>query len=215
MLQNKICTKCGRRKPLTDFSPSNTAKDECQSWCKECCSRMKREVRAGIYQYQQKEVLPEGLKRCTGCNKIKVLGAFGIDKRHKDGRRSECNDCRARYRVEHTEEIAKSKRHCHEKNPGKRATRRSRRRALKTGAEGSHTSEEFDALCKQHGQACLRCGTPHSVSPLTRDHIIPLSQGGPDDISNIQPLCLHCNDVKSTKTVDYRQGLGIAVSPGF
>jgi hypothetical protein len=38
---------------------------------------------------------------------------------------------------------------------------------------------------------------------LTRDHILSLSNGGTDDITNIQPLCVQCNSKKSTKTIRY------------
>jgi 5-methylcytosine-specific restriction endonuclease McrA len=37
----------------------------------------------------------------------------------------------------------------------------------------------------------LCCG---EAKPLTVDHVVPVSKGGSNDISNIQPLCLECND---------------------
>lgn len=76
-----------------------------------------------------------------------------------------------------------------------------RRRALKAAAEGSHTVEEWEALKKQYDYRCLRCG---KQTKLTRDHIIPLSRGGSDYISNLQPLCLSCNSKKLASSTDYR-----------
>jgi 5-methylcytosine-specific restriction endonuclease McrA len=56
-------------------------------------------------------------------------------------------------------------------------------------------------MCTWFGDLCLACGERSRLSP---DHVVPLVQGGANDISNIQPLCLSCNLRKSTKTIDYR-----------
>lgn len=34
---------------------------------------------------------------------------------------------------------------------------------------------------------------------MTKDHIIPKSKGGPDDLSNMQTMCTHCNGAKGNK----------------
>ncbi len=63
--------------------------------------------------------------------------------------------------------------------------------------------EEFDALCSAHGYACLCCGVTGRI--LEADHVAPLTKGGSEDISNIQPLCGECNRRKFTAVIDYRR----------
>jgi 5-methylcytosine-specific restriction endonuclease McrA len=69
-------------------------------------------------------------------------------------------------------------------------------------AEGNFTFSEFKALCKKHGNICLRCKKKRI---LVADHVIPLARGGRNDIANIQPLCKKCNGIKSDKSIDYRK----------
>lgn len=76
-----------------------------------------------------------------------------------------------------------------------------RRRARLAAAPGSYTAAEWNDLCDRYGNKCLRCGC---AGPLTKDHIVPLSRGGSNDISNLQPLCSTCNKSKGAKSVDYR-----------
>lgn len=75
------------------------------------------------------------------------------------------------------------------------------RRARKKNAEGSFTYEEFERLLEQCEYRCLACG---STKNLSADHVVPLSKGGTNYISNIQVLCKRCNSKKKDKTIDYR-----------
>ena len=44
---------------------------------------------------------------------------------------------------------------------------------------------------------CAYCG---KALPLHRDHKIPLTRGGANDITNIVPACRSCNCRKGTRT---------------
>ena len=70
---------------------------------------------------------------------------------------------------------------------------KARRYARERGAEGSHMLNEWEHLKEKHNHACAYC---NKKKPLTKDHIIPLSEGGTDYIENIQPLCRNCNSKK-------------------
>jgi len=88
-------------------------------------------------------------------------------------------------------------------NPIKVAVLQKRRRARKLGAEGSHTSGEWETLKAQYNWTCPFCRRSEPKIKLTEDHIIPLSRGGSDNIENIQPLCRSCNARKFTKIIKY------------
>lgn len=90
----------------------------------------------------------------------------------------------ARYRKSHPEIISHLK---------------ARRYARERGAEGSHTLEEWKALCEKWGNTCCQC---RKKLKLTKDHIFPLSLGGTDYITNIQPMCRSCNSKKWKKIIN-------------
>lgn len=50
---------------------------------------------------------------------------------------------------------------------------------------------------------CNKCDESYPETYLEVDHIIPLSQGGPDNDSNSQTLCIPCH---AAKTTTERQG---------
>ena len=52
---------------------------------------------------------------------------------------------------------------------------------------------------KRDGYKCLECGATNKDKTLHADHIIPVSQGGSDELNNLQTLCDDCNLAKSNK----------------
>lgn len=83
-----------------------------------------------------------------------------------------------------------------------------RRRVLrKRKAIGSHSLSQWNNLREICNFKCAFCGISEwdikikwpKFPYLTRDHIIPISRGGTDYISNIQPLCISCNAKKRDK----------------
>lgn len=71
------------------------------------------------------------------------------------------------------------------------------RKDKERGAIGKHTLREWQELCKKYNFLCVHCGRENIK--LTRDHIIPITKGGSNDISNIQPLCGSCNSKKGNR----------------
>ncbi len=157
-------------------------------------------------------------KLCNDCGRYKPLSGFYKHPKMADGHFNSCKECRKAYQLSRpydkererrryqTEKrkafLAANLKRWRRQNPQKMAVQLARRRARKLNAEGAFTVEEFEALCEKYGNLCLRCGAKDVL--LTPDHVVPLSLGGSNLISNIQPLCGRCNTWKNIKVVDYR-----------
>jgi hypothetical protein len=76
-----------------------------------------------------------------------------------------------------------------------------RRRARIKGNGGKHSLEEWEGLKISYGYRCAECS---EFEFLQKDHIVPISKGGTDDIWNIQPLCKSCNCKKRAKLPAYQ-----------
>ncbi len=124
-------------------------------------------------------------KTCRLCGQTKLAGEF------KHGRI--CAACMPGYQAAaHQKHKAYYRRKCAARQKGLR------------DIPGSHTDAEWEAVKAQYNHTCLCCGRSEPEIKLTRDHVLPITKGGTDNIDNIQPLCLSCNCSKNDKYIDYR-----------
>ena len=65
----------------------------------------------------------------------------------------------------------------------------------------SHTKDEWEEKKKQYNYKCFYCGD--KPTKLTKDHVIPLTRGGKNNIENIVPACWKCNYKKRANSVEY------------
>lgn len=75
-------------------------------------------------------------------------------------------------------------------------------RVKRRNCKGSHTYEEWKEKLKENDYSCVCC---ESQEKITKDHIIPLSKGGTDNIDNLQPLCLSCNAIKNDRLLSIEE----------
>lgn len=64
--------------------------------------------------------------------------------------------------------------------------------------EWSHRKKHIPIAVRREieGRPCANCGKTYDIQV---DHIVPVSKGGTDDPSNLQPLCKFCNVVKGNR----------------
>jgi 5-methylcytosine-specific restriction endonuclease McrA len=80
-------------------------------------------------------------------------------------------------------------------NPDGPRTRGRNYRAKLYAAEGNHTRQEIAALYEKQGGICVYCAKPLGTK-YHADHIVALSKGGTNWITNIQLTCGPCNNRK-------------------
>ncbi len=217
-------------KPLSEFHPRRIlgipVGDGYKSRCRDCWNAQARAERASkLEQYRAREQKYvevnkdhyRNLKRAhqkanpenyeVALSKYRETHREEVNTKARERRQQDLEHYREigrRSREKHAEERNAYQREYSKANRNKLTLYTNIRRARKLEAKGSHTDEEWQELKDLYNFKCLRCGKQEPEIKLTRDHVIPLTQGGSDSIDNIQPLCTRCNSKKNYKHIDYR-----------
>jgi hypothetical protein len=206
----KTCRLCLQEKPETDFHKAPRSKGaRTVAACIQCTNAKRRS--------RYKEHAAEIISRVSASyRKDPSKQQARSDRWYQANKHLQLQRQREKYLadpqavIRKTDEWARShpeaakaiKRRYRQRHPDKKRDEWNRRRAIKLGLTEHFTREQFNGLCARYGNRCLACGS--TKKKLTADHVVPLSVGGSDDISNIQPLCLSCNASKHTRVIDYR-----------
>ncbi|MDR1947658.1 MAG: DEAD/DEAH box helicase family protein [Desulfovibrio sp.] len=76
------------------------------------------------------------------------------------------------------------------------------------------TDEMRNAVFTRDNDTCLRCGKKRNRGVvLNIDHIMPISLGGTNDLSNLQTLCKFCNNMKGINEINYRNNKSLLIKP--
>jgi 5-methylcytosine-specific restriction endonuclease McrA len=76
-------------------------------------------------------------------------------------------------------------------------------RAKRKLAPGHHTLEQWLYKVEYHGWRCFYCGRKVNYVTVTQDHLIPLSRGGTNWVSNLVPACRSCNSSKGARKLKH------------
>jgi hypothetical protein len=92
---------------------------------------------------------------------------------------------------------------CIDRATEKRRAKCAKDRRLRYDPVGQIEDWEFWNVLRLYS-CCPCCGKAWaSTAMVARDHIVPLSRGGPNEMRNIQPLCQPCNLWKSDHIIHF------------
>lgn len=177
----KICVGCKQEYPATTefFYGDKTAKYGVGYRCKPCQAAYQSSLFANKKQVSS--------KRCSKCKEIKpaTIKYFSTDAYTLDGWTRQCKMCRNAH------------------NQISRTTQQ--RRIWKHRNGGIHTAQEIEQQYERQQGKCYYCHK--RIVRYHIDHIIPLSRGGSNDISNLVLACPSCNLSKGNKLLyEWRNG---------
>lgn len=128
-------------------------------------------------------------KRCTYCGKFKPLSDFPKNGTDGLGRPLYRHDCKKCYNIRRRENATKARHSSFVSGMSRRGEK---------DVEYSH--QDWKETVIFFGGECAYCGkTTRKGERLTRDHLVPVSQGGATTQRNIVPACASCNASKGAK----------------
>ena len=191
-MKMKICSKCKSEKALDQFNVDKQKKDGMTYCCKSCNIQ-----RAKLWAQNNKE------KRKAIAEKYRLAN---IEKCKAAVKKSQLKNPERinRWTEENKEKIKQYKEKWRKNNKEYFIADKHRRR----GASGTFTTAQINKLFLLQIGKCVCCRKDISDG-FHRDHIVPITKGGSNDILNIQLLCASCTHSKSAKhPIDFMQSRG-------
>lgn len=119
-------------------------------------------------------------------------------------RREELRLYHRQYAATHVTEFAAYSHAYRQRNPEwatfQRRVSSANRTARRHNAPGSLTIDQYRLVVEAADGRCYYCGCRPEI--LTCDHMVPFCRGGTNEITNIVPACLKCNQRKGTCTAN-------------
>lgn len=216
-LPQKQCTgPCGRVLPATSefFHRDKHQPDGLCFSCKQCrtakvssYNKEHRDARLAYdkqYYADHKQASKERNARWVASHRPpKSLGEKSVSQRQRTSTLSNLEHKRELSRNWYWRDVERNRQKAREyfqTERGKQVSRAHshRRRARKAQSSGSYTVDELLAQLKRQKERCYYCGVKVGKN-YHADHVIPLSRGGYNDISNIVIACARCNRRKHNK----------------
>lgn len=170
----KVCPKCSRIKPETEFYKAKNTRDGLKSWCKKCFNADVVNRNRTKPKYRQNQ------RRWESDNREHRRRYF------------------VQYYAKHLERHHEYSRNNYRKHKMSELTRTRNGYVKRKGAIGTHNASDIRRLfAKQRGK-CAYCECDIS-NQYHVDHVIPLSRGGTNYPDNLALACPHCNLSKNNK----------------
>lgn len=130
------------------------------------------------------------MKQCSKCGEQKPLDEFYRASRNKDGRTSDCGDCRREYN------LARYHREKETGNPERNAKRRKAKsyRSYSLRKRYGMTVEDYEALAESQEYLCAICGKPERQTDPRYGTVLDLAVDHCHETGHIRGLlCSACN----------------------
>ena len=204
-MQQKTCKKCNIEKEITEFHKEKRGKYGVRSKCKKCAAEYKA-------QYCQANI-----ERIAEYKKLYDQNNKDVIKQYQQSNRERISEYQKQYRKSNSVQIAALKNRYSLTPKGKAIAKADKhnRRAAKLNNGGKHTGAEILELFDLQSGKCPYCKAKlHKTkrNSFHVDHVMPLSKGGSNNVSNIQLLCPRCNLSKHNKLPEeYAQRFGMLI----
>ena len=191
----KVCTKCGRELPLSEFTRAPRSETALMKSCRHC-----KRIYNAAYHAAHREKLR---LRCAAYDAahLEERRAYAATHREEQSARNaawnaahpEENRIRwSAYHEAHREEQRAYTRAWHAAHPEESRAQCRNRRARLVAATGHHTAADVAAQRTRQKGCCYYCGE-QTGRHYHVDHVVPLSLGGSNGPENLVIACASCN----------------------